>query len=375
MTIFILLTLALSLIAVAFIALPLVRGRSGTPRALRSAGLVLLLLLGAGAALYAWLGNSAWMASGAQSGADQAIPSLARHLEQEPDDLSGWLELGQAYGAIGNYSLALRCYQRANRLAGGESAAALAGMAEAMLMGDDASQGAQAAELIERALQIDPHSPKALFYSAVAAYRDGRLAVARQRFQLMMDMGPPESIRTALQRQIDEIDAQMKEPAAGVSRDAGKGAGKGVGKGASVVASQTPVAPSAVVAAPARSDAAPARGVDAATAIHLHLTLSPTLAGQVPAEGWLFVFVRGPGGGPPLAVKRLSAGLPQDVDLSSADAMVVGHSVEAGQNVSVVARISASGSPLPQSGDLYGEIQTIAGKGGAQALQIDKRSP
>ena len=351
MTFFILLALSLSLIAVAFVALPLLRARPGAPRALGSAALVLLLLLGAGAGLYAWLGNSAWTAPSAQSGTDQAIPTLARHLEQQPDDLSGWLDLGQAYGAIGNYSLALRCYQRANRLAGGESAAALSGMAEAMLMGEDTSQAAKAQELLERALQLDPHSPKALFYSAVAAYRDGRLDVARQRFQLMLDLGPPESIRTALQRQIDDIDAQIK--------------------GAKPAASQA----SAPAAPAAPSDAAPARSADAATAIHLHLTLSPALAGKVPAEAWLFVFVRAPGGGPPLAVKRISASLPQDVDLSSVDAMVAGRSVQAGQNVSVVARISASGSPLPQSGDLYGEIQTIAGKGGTQSLQIDKSNP
>lgn len=355
MTSFNLLALALSLIAVAFVVLPLLRKRPGAPRVLGPASLVLLLVLSAGAGLYAWLGNSAWMTPSAQSGADQAIPTLARHLEQQPDDLSGWLDLGQAYGAIGNYSLALRCYQRANRLAGGESAAALSGMAEAMLMGEDTSQAAKAQELLERALQIDPHSPKALFYSAVAAFRDGRLDVARQRFQLMLDLGPPESIRTALQRQIDDIDAQLK--------------------GAKPVASQAPAPASATAPRTVASDAAPARAVDPATAIHLHLTLSPTLAGKVPAEAWLFVFVRAPGGGPPLAVKRVSATLPQDVDLSSADAMVAGRSVEAGQNVSVVARISASGSPLPQSGDLYGEIQTIAGKGGAQALQIDKRNP
>jgi cytochrome c-type biogenesis protein CcmH len=361
MTFFILLTLALSLIAVAFVVLPLLRGRAGgAPRAPRSAVLVLLLLVGAGAGLYAWLGNSAWTAPSAQGGADQAIPTLARHLEQEPDDLSGWLDLGQAYGAIGNYSLALRCYQRANRLAGGESAAALAGMAEALLMGEDPNQAAKAQELLERALQVDPHSPKALFYSAVAAYREGRLDVARQRFQLMMDLGPPESIRTALQRQIDDIDAQVKGQASGASKDASKGA--------AVVAAQAPVPASP-------SDAAPARGVDAATAIHLHVTLGTALAGKVPAEGWLFVFVRAPGGGPPLAVKRLNASLPQDVVLSSADAMVAGRGVEAGQNVSVVARISASGSPMPQSGDLYGETQTIVGKGGAQTLQIDKLNP
>jgi cytochrome c-type biogenesis protein CcmH len=355
MTFFILLALALSLIAVAFVALPLLRARPGAPRALLSAALVLLLLLGAGTGLYAWLGNSAWTAPSAQGGADQAIPTLARHLERQPDDLSGWLDLGQAYGAIGNYSLALRCFQRANRLAGGESAAALAGMAEAMLLGEDPGQAAKAQELLERALQIDPHSPKALFYSAVAAYRDGRLELARERFQTMLDMGPPESIRTALQRQLDDIDAQIK--------------------GTKPVASQAAAPAAAPASRTAASDAAPARGVDAATAIHVHLTLSPALAGKVPPEAWLFVFVRAPGGGPPLAVKRLNATLPQDVDLSSSDAMVAGRSVEAGQNVSVVARISASGSPLPQSGDLYGEIQTIAGKSGAQALQIDKRNP
>ena len=44
-------------------------------------------------------------------------------------------------------------------------------------------------------------------------------------------------------------------------------------------------------------------------------------------------------------------------------------------SVSVVARISAPASPLQQSGDLYGEIRYVAGKSGAQALQIDKLNP
>ena len=63
------------------------------------------------------------------------------------------------------------------------------------------------------------------------------------------------------------------------------------------------------------------------------------------------------------------------MELSAADAMVAGHGVRPGQPVSVVARLSVSGNPLPQSGDLYGEINTVAGKSGAQALQIDKLNP
>ena len=337
---FILAALLLTLLAAAFVALPLVRGKPGAPRAQKAAVLSLLVLLAAGAGLYGWLGDRAW-SSARQRASDQTIPALARHLEREPQDLAGWLELGQAYDAIGDYALALRCFERANRLSEGGNAAALAGMGEAMLLGGDPGQVAKAQELFERALQLDPHSPKALFYSAVAAYRDGRLELARERFAAMLSLSPPESIRGALQHQIDDIDAQLRQ-----------------GSGA---------APVSIAAASAK--------IDPATAIHLHVTISSALAGKVPPDASLFVFVRSPTGGPPLAVKRSAVRLPQDVDLSAADSMVANRAVQPGQAVSVVARISASGSPLPQSGDLYGEIRYVAGKSGAQALQIDKLNP
>jgi cytochrome c-type biogenesis protein CcmH len=300
-----------------------------------------LVLIGAGAGLYAWLGDRDFMSGAIQGPTDQSIATLARHLEHEPQDTAGWLSLGQAYGALGNYSLALRCFQRANRLAGGDDPAALSGMAEAMLLGGDPAEAAKAPEFLARALQIDPRSPKALFYSAVSEFQQGHLQAARDHFATMLTLSPPESVRAALQHQIDDIDAQLR----------GEGGAGG---------------------APART---PVAKLDAATAIHLHVTLMASLAGKVPADASLFVFVRAPGGGPPLAVKRSAVRLPQDVDLSAADAMVAGRALQPGQDVSVVARISASGNALPQSGDLYGEIHAVAGKGGAQALQIDKLNP
>jgi cytochrome c-type biogenesis protein CcmH len=151
----------------------------------------------------------------------------------------------------------------------------------------------------------------------------------------MLTLSPPESVRVALQRQIEQIDKQMRD-------------------------SQTPPAGAAS---------------DAATAIHLHVTLAPALADKVPPDASLFVFVRSPAGGAPLAVKRSSVQLPQDLELSAADAMIAGHAVQPGQSVAVVARISVSGSPLPQSGDLYGEIKAVAGHSAPRALQIDRLSP
>jgi cytochrome c-type biogenesis protein CcmH len=323
---FIAVALLLSLAASAFILLPLLRRRlPGAPDPLIAVSATLGLIVAA-LGLYAWVGRPYWSAPAGQV-ADQSIATLARHLEHQPDDRAGWLQLAQAYSALGNQALALRCYQSANRLAGGRDPAALAGMAEAMLMQDENDTAGKAKELLERALQLDPRSPKGLFYSAVIAFREGRLELAKQRFEAMLALDPPESVRTALQRQIAAIDSQLKPQA------------------------------------------------DAATAIQLHVFVSPSLAARVPGDATLFVFVRAPGGGPPLAVKRASLSLPQDVALSAADAMVPSRAVQPGQTVSVVARISASGSPTAQSGDLYGEIRYVAGKSGAQPLQIDKLSP
>jgi hypothetical protein len=61
--------------------------------------------------------------------------------------------------------------------------------------------------------------------------------------------------------------------------------------------------------------------------------------------------------------------------LSAADALIAGRGPQPGQSVSVIARISASGSSLPIRGDLYGQIDYMAGKGSPRALEIDRLSP
>src|SRR5690606_12311174 len=75
-------------------------------------------------------------------------------------------------------------------------------------------------------------------------------------------------------------------------------------------------------------------------------------AGDAP----LFVLARAPGGGPPVAVQRSTAGrLPLTVALSEGDAMIPSHTLANFSKVQVVARISRTGAPQAGSGDLYGE--------------------
>jgi len=328
MSAFVAAALLLAVLAALFLAWPLLRRRQGQPAAPLVALLAIVVVIGAGAVVYALLGNRGWARPQAATPGSASIAALARHLEGDPADLPGWLELGSAYSGIGQYALALRAFERANRLANGGNASALAGVGQAMLLGGDSVQAAQAPEFFERALQLDPKSPQALFYGALIAYHSGQLSLARDRFMAMLSLSPPENVRVALQKQIDEINTALQPPK-----------------------------------------------VDAATAIRLHVTLAAALSAKVPAQASLFVFVAAADGGPPLAVKRSAVSLPQDVELSAADAMIAGRAVRPGQKVSVVARISASGNPVAQSGDLYGQIDYLAGKSGARALEIDRLSP
>jgi cytochrome c-type biogenesis protein CcmH len=331
MTAFIIGAALLAVVAVLFVALPLLRQRSGNPPAAIAAIVSALGLIIVSVVAYSMLGNPAGIRvkPAGPNLADKQIATLMRQVERTPNDLSSWLALGAAYESNGQYPLALRAYDHANTAANGTNADALAGMGEALLLGGDEQQAAQAPAYLEHALKLDPRSPKALLYTGMLAYRGGHLDVARARFAALLTLSPPPppNVSALLQKAIAQIDLKL-HPA-----------------------------------------------VDAATAIQLHVLLAPALAAKVPPNAALFVFVQAPGGGAPLAVKRSDASLPQDVVLSADDAMVAQHTVHPGQKVTVVARISASGSALASSGDLYGQIDYIVGKSGPRYLKIDKLSP
>ncbi|MFO1427622.1 MAG: hypothetical protein U1F11_11785 [Steroidobacteraceae bacterium] len=110
--------------------------------------------------------------------------------------------------------------------------------------------------------------------------------------------------------------------------------------------------------------------------VRVRVVASKALAAKIAAGAPLFVFVRKPGEpGPPLAVKRLDAKLPQLVELRAADAMVAERSFAAGDTVEVVARVSLGGQPMASSGDPYGQLRYDVGRGGEKELVIDRLTP
>lgn len=313
--------------AALLVARPLLRAAAGATRGDRALGVGAGIVVAVAAALlYSRWSNWTWRSPPAEGG--ESIAALLVATQDHPDDAEAWLSLGRAYLRAAQYPLARRSFEHADRATNGRSAAALSGLAQVIVFENNGTRTPDADALFERALALDPHSPQALFYTGAALLNAGKFSEARARFAAMRELGPPPQIMDALDKQIAAIDVEIAR-----------------------------------------------RRPDPATAIHLTVSVSAPLNGKVPPGATLFVFVRSPQGGPPLAVKRLAPDFPQQVDLSAADSVLASNRINPRQHVEVMARISASGAPTASSGDLYGEINAVSGARAQLQLQIDKRSP
>ena len=341
---FVLLAAVLTVAGVAVIAVPLLKKKPVEYSPAPWAALIATGILAVGSTvLYIRLTNWSWQTKVAEDSPQTMVARLARKLEKDPQNLDGWLLLGRSYTQLQEFQLAVRAYQRADRLAGGKNAEALLGQAEALARGDENELDRRAGRLIEQALALDPSSGKALFYGAAVAMRRGELPLARERFTKLLALDPPDNIKPLLQKQIDSIDQQLAGGAPGPAP-----------------AGQPPVA----------------AATDPAAKVRINVTLAPTLAQSAAGSSPLFVFVRDPQRpGPPLAVKRLDSHFPQTVELTASDSMMPGRAIAAGEKVQVVARIARSGNPVGASGDPFGESAYLVGRDGLINIVIDHVTP
>ena len=349
MTTFVILAALMAALAAAVVTVPLWRERQS-----RLVGVIAGVLVAAAAAgLYPLWSNWSWHSSGqAQpSGPDVTamVAKLEAHMRDDPKDLRGWVMLGRSYVALERLDDAILAYDHAHQLDAGNAEAAL-GLAEAMSLRAGGNITPEASLLFEQAVQLAPDNPKALLYGGFAAAERGDKATARARWQALKDMHPPAQIEQLLDVRI----AELGLPAAGAA--AGRPAMSG-----------------GAAASPAQSGA-PAMQAAADTAVDVTLTLAPALKAKLTQQAPLFVFAREPGAqGPPLAAKRLTtAAIGTQIHLSALDSMMPGRALASGQRVTITARVSFSGQPLPAAGDLYGELTYDVGQDGPRDLIIDR---
>jgi cytochrome c-type biogenesis protein CcmH len=350
MNTFLLIAAVMAAIAAFAVAFPLLRDRQS--RLLGA--LAAVFVMGAAAGLYPLWSNWNWQAAAqtATGGPDVAamVAKLEQRLRAQPNDAPGWLMLGRSYLALNRLDDAILAYDHARQL-DGKSAEAAMGLGEAMSLRAGGEITAPAGQLFEQAVSLAPSNPKALLYGGFAAAVRGDRALARTRWQALKSLHPPPQIEQMLDARIAELGQPAVEPAAGAAPTA------------------TPAGTSASPAGTSTSvgDLGPAE-------VTVKINLAPALKSRLLSEAPLFVFAREPGSrGPPLAAKRLtSTAIGTQVHLSPADSMLPGRVLVSGQRVSIMARVSFSGQPLPAAGDLYGELSYDVGRDGVRELTIDR---
>lgn len=236
---------------------------------------------------------------------------LAARLQQEPNDMQGWLLLGRSLVMQERYQEAGERYEEAlQRL--GDHPDLLTDYAEMLALQQGSVRG-KARELVERALRLDPDAQGALWLAGVAAFEQEDYTAAISHWQNLQKLVPAQGESAALLRDnLNEARARLGEP--------------------------QPLA-------------------DAAPALRLQISLDSALAARVSPEQVLFVMARPKEGGMPIAaVRRQVRDLPLNIVLDDSALLTAGRSLADFAQVEVVARISRSGNAAAASGDLEGSV-------------------
>jgi len=257
----------------------------------------------------------------------QMITKLEKHLQEAPKDLRGWRLLGHSYMALERYADAVRAYTKAYELKP-EDPELLTDYAEALGMAANGNLTGRASDMLEQALKLEPRSEKALWLGGIAAYQRNDFMLAAERWQNLNGRAEPGSdIGKLLTKYLKEARAQLS-PAQLAELDNKQPQGT----------------PQAV---------APAKPT---VSVEVQVMLDPMLKAKAAPDDTLFIFARAAQGPPmPLAVvRRKVKDLPITVTLDDTMGMIKGMNLSAFPQVVIGARISKSGNPMPQSGDLQG---------------------
>ena len=251
------------------------------------------------------------------------VEALWERLQKSPADPDGWALLGRSLAALEQHERAAQAFARAAQLLPND-ANVLADYADALAITRGRRLEGEPMQLVRRALAADPQHLKALALAGAGEYQAGNHAAAAAHWKKVLALLPPES----------EFARQLKESLAEAEQRAG---------------GDPAAAPAAL------------RGT---------VSLDPKLASAAAPGDTVFVIARpADGGRMPLAVARTTvSALPYRFALDDSMAMAPGMKLSEQAKVVVVARISKSGQPTSQKGDLEGASQPVAP--GASGLNV-----
>lgn len=270
---------------------------------------------------------------GAQHDAAAMVNALENRLKQKPDDVQGWAMLARSYAAMGRFGEAFKAYDKAVGLKPDDSHL-LADYAEAVALSQGRTMQGKPLDLVVRALKLNDKDEKALMLAGVAAGQAQDFDQAVMYWRRLLKILPPGS-------------------------DFAKEVSVAIGK-----------AEERAAAAKKTGDTKVKMQKVEGQAVSGILSIKQSLASKLRPSDAVFVFAQAPGGSPmPLAVLKISGNqLPYRFTLDDSLAMSPQNKLTQHPEVMLVARVSKSGQPMPQSGDLQGKVGPV--KLGKKDIQL-----
>lgn len=259
------------------------------------------------------------------------VTRLAERLKNNPDDAEGWFMLGRSYLALKRYGDAVEAFRRLHDLVG-DAPDVLVAEATALALHQGGDLSGEPMRLVRKALDQQPDHAQALWMAATAAYQTQDYKTALDYYQRVRPLVQGES-----RQQVDNMLQALADKGYG-QFDAEQ----------STAQSSTPAS-----APPAGSSP---------VALRVNVSLSPALQADMKDSDTLFIFAKAVNGPPmPLAVvRKRAADLPLTVTLDDSQAMTPQLKLSSFQQVTIGARVSSSGQPIAQPGDLEGETSPVS---------------
>ena len=268
------------------------------------------------------------------------VERLSARMQQSPDDAEGWMLLGRSLGALGKYDRSAEAYMRASKLSP-KDAGLLADYADALGMARGRKLEGEPFAIIKRALEIDPVHVKSLALAGTAEFERRDYAAAIGYWKRVLKVTPPES--------------EFARAVAGSIEEARTLAGGALAQKEAPSAKGKP-------ALPKKQASADKQAAAGDQSLQGTVSIDPALAAKLSPGDTVFVLARpATGSRMPLAVARTTvAGLPYRFKLDDSMAMAAGATISSHAQVVVAARVSKSGTAVPQKGDIEGTSNPVA---------------
>lgn len=260
------------------------------------------------------------------------VDGLARRLEEQPQNLPGWVMLARSYETLELFDAAAQAYRRAlqeaRRSAMDEEVQARlwADLADALASAQGGNLDGEAGKAIKQALMLQPDQPKALALAGSAAVRHGKLDEAQKNWQaLLRQLEPGSDMALRVQDDLLKLEALASEDSSSITAK-------------TAAASKSRLSGELRWAASKANPSEPSR-----------LT-----------KAQVFVVARADGHPRPVAVLRLPAtSLPAHFTLGPENLLDPAVSLSSFPELHLQARVSLDGQAMPRAGDIYSQSFSV----------------